>query len=42
MVLALHYFPVTPLFMVLLFLAFAVLVAFFQIGVISYASKDRG
>jgi uncharacterized membrane protein len=37
-----HYFPVTPLFMVLLFVAFAALVALLQFGVISYAYEKMG
>jgi uncharacterized membrane protein len=37
-----HYFPVTPLFMVLLFAAFAVLVAVIEFGLISYAYEKIG
>ncbi len=37
-----HYFPVTPLFMVLLFVAFAVLVAVVEFGVITYAYEKMG
>jgi len=37
-----HYFPVTPLFMVLLFAAFAVVVAVVEYGLISYAYEKMG
>ncbi len=39
---SMHYFPVTPLFMVLLFVAFTVLVALLQFGVITYAYEKMG
>ena len=37
-----HYFPVTPPFMVLLFVAFAALVVLLQFGVITYAYEKMG
>ncbi len=37
-----HYFPVTPLFMVLMFFALAVLVALIQFKVITYAYEKMG
>jgi uncharacterized membrane protein len=37
-----HYFPVTPLFMVLLGLVFVVVVALIEVGVISYAYEKMG
>jgi uncharacterized membrane protein len=40
--LSMHYFPVTPLFMVLLFVALTVLVALIQFGVITYAYEKMG
>ncbi len=39
---SMHYFPVTPLFMVLLFVAFAVLVALIEFGAITYAYEKMG
>ena len=39
---AMHYFPVAPLFMVLLLVAFAALVVLLQFGVISYAYEKMG
>ncbi len=39
---SMHYFPVTPLFMVLLFVAFAIVVALVEFGVITYAYEKMG
>lgn len=39
---AMHYFPVTPPFMLLLFMAFVALVALIEFGVIGYAYEKMG
>ncbi|MGD0899437.1 MAG: hypothetical protein ABR915_16500 [Thermoguttaceae bacterium] len=37
-----HYFPVTPLFMLLFLAAFAVVVALVEFGLVTYASEKMG